>query len=138
MLMTAVEAEVAAYIEAQQHEVDGKGRRLVVRNGQARQRTLVSGVGPLRSGRAPSTTVASMNKAASSVLRPRSCRPTCGRTKSVEELIPWLYLKGISTGDFSEALAALLGPDAPACRPRRWCVSRKSGDATTRLGRSAI
>ena len=48
MLMTAVEAEVAAYIEAQQHEVDEQGRRLVVRNGQARQRTLVSGVGPIK------------------------------------------------------------------------------------------
>ena len=35
------------------------------------------------------------------------------RAKSIEELLPWLYLKGISTGDFSEALAALLGPDAP-------------------------
>jgi hypothetical protein len=34
------------------------------------------------------------------------------KSKSVEELLPWLYLKGISTGDFSEALAALLGPDA--------------------------
>ena len=35
------------------------------------------------------------------------------RAKSIEELLPWLYLKGISTGDFSDALAALLGPDAP-------------------------
>ena len=35
------------------------------------------------------------------------------RAKSIEELLPWLYLKGISTGDFSEALATLLGPDAP-------------------------
>jgi len=40
--------------------------------------------------------------------------PYLRRTKSLEELIPWLYLKGISTGDFSEALAALLGPDAPS------------------------
>ncbi len=39
--------------------------------------------------------------------------PYLRRTKSVEELIPWLYLKGISTGDFSEALESLLGPDAP-------------------------
>ena len=39
--------------------------------------------------------------------------PYLRKTKSVEELIPWLYLKGISTGDFSEALAALLGPEAP-------------------------
>ncbi len=38
--------------------------------------------------------------------------PYLRKTKSVEELLPWLYLKGISTGDFSEALAALLGPDA--------------------------
>ena len=39
--------------------------------------------------------------------------PYLRKTKSIEELIPWLYLKGVSTGDFSEALAALLGPDAP-------------------------
>ncbi|MBE7455137.1 MAG: IS256 family transposase [Planctomycetia bacterium] len=39
--------------------------------------------------------------------------PYLRRTRSIEELIPWLYLKGISTGDFSEALMALLGPDAP-------------------------
>ena len=39
--------------------------------------------------------------------------PYLRRTKSLEELIPWLYLKGISTGDFAEALQALLGPDAP-------------------------
>ena len=39
--------------------------------------------------------------------------PYLRRAKSIKELLPWLYLKGISTGDFSEALAALLGPDAP-------------------------
>ena len=39
--------------------------------------------------------------------------PYLRRAKSIEELLPWLYLKGIPTGDFSEALAALLGPDAP-------------------------
>lgn len=39
--------------------------------------------------------------------------PYLRRTKSIEALIPWLYLKGISTGDFSEALMALLGPEAP-------------------------
>ena len=39
--------------------------------------------------------------------------PYLRRTRSIEELLPWLYLKGISTGDFGEALAALLGPEAP-------------------------
>ena len=52
-----------------------------------------------------------------SASRPRSCRPTRG-ARSLEVLIPILYLKGISTGDFEEALAALLGKDAPGCRPR--------------------
>ena len=42
-----------------------------------------------------------------------SCRPNLRRAKSIEELLPWLYLKGISTGDFCAALAALLGPEAP-------------------------
>ena len=54
-----------------------------------------------------------MAMAARSVLPRRSCRPILRRSKSLEELLPWLYLKGISTGAFPEALAALLGPDAP-------------------------
>src|SRR3954451_5068666 len=43
----------------------------------------------------------------------RCCRPTLRRTRNIEELLPWLYLKGVSTGQFDEALAALLGPKAP-------------------------
>ena len=113
MLMRAVEAEVAAYIETHQHEVDEKGRRLVVRNGPARQPTLVSGVGPIKI-RAPRVVDRRVDEQGrkfrfTSEILP----PYLRRTKSVEELIPWLYLKGISTGDFSEALKALLGADAP-------------------------
>ena len=113
MLMTAVEAEVAAYIDAHQQEVDERGRRLVVRNGQAQERTLVSGVGPLKI-RAPRVDDRRVDEQGrkfrfTSEILP----PYLRRTKSVEELIPWLYLKGISTGDFTEALEALLGPDAP-------------------------
>jgi len=44
--------------------------------------------------------------------RPALVPPYLRKAKSVEELLPWLYLKGISTGDFSEALAALPGPEA--------------------------
>ena len=113
MLMTAIEAEVAAYIEAHQHEVDEKGRRLVVRNGQARERTLVSGVGPINI-RAPRVDDRRVDEQGRKFrFTSKILPPYLRRTKSVEELIPWLYLKGISTGDFSEALAALLGPDAP-------------------------
>ena len=113
MLVKAVEAEVTAYIEAHQHEVDENGRRLVVRNGHARERTIVSGAGQLKI-QAPRvddrrTDERGQRFRFTSEILP----PYLRRTKSVEELIPWLYLKGISTGDFSEALEALLGPDAP-------------------------
>ena len=113
MLVKAVEAEVTAYIETHQHEVDQDGRRLVVRNGHARERTIVSGVGQLKiqAPRVDDRRVDEQGRRfrfTSQILPPYP-----RRTKSVEELIPWLYLKGISTGDFSEALEALLGPDAP-------------------------
>lgn len=113
MLLQAVEEEVAAYIEAHKQERDADGRRLVVRHGQARERTIVSGMGPLKI-RAPRVKDRRVDEQGrrfrfTSQILP----PYLRRTKSVEELIPWLYLKGISTGDFSEALAALLGPQAP-------------------------
>ena len=102
MLVKAVEAEVAAYIETHQHEVDENGRRLVVRNGHARERTLVSGVGQLKI-QAPRVDDRRVDERGqrfrfTSEILP----PYLRRTKSVEELIPWLYLKGISTGDFSD------------------------------------
>ena len=83
MLVKAVEAEVAAYIETHQHEVDENGRRLVVRNGHARERTLVSGVGQLKiQARRGSTIAESMSGANASVSLPRSCRPICGARKA--------------------------------------------------------
>ena len=107
--------------------VDEDGRRLVVRNGHARDRTLVSGAGQLKI-QAPRVDDRRVSGANASVSLPR-LPPYLRRTKSVEELIPWLYLKGISTGDFSEALEALLGPDAPGLSATRWCVSKTSGAA---------
>ena len=113
MLRRAIEAEVADYVEAHRQEVAEDGRRLVVRNGYARQRTIVTGVGTLQVS-APRVEDRRVDEQGrkfrfSSQILP----PYLRRTKSVEELIPWLYLKGISTGDFCEALAALVGPDAP-------------------------
>ena len=64
--------------------------------------------------------------------------------KSVEALLPWLYLKGISSGDFTEALAALLGPDAPGLtastigRRAVWWGIRSRKSATFRLGATSI
>jgi transposase-like protein len=113
LLVQAVEAEVQDYIEAHAAARDGAGRRLVVRNGHARARTILTGLGPLTL-QAPRVEDRRRDDAGrklrfTSAILP----PYLRKARSVEELIPWLYLKGISTGDFGEALAALLGEGAP-------------------------
>ena len=110
LLAQAIEAEVQEWLEQRTECRDERGRQLVVRNGYMKERTLLTGVGEVKvdqprvRDRRPSR---DREKFSSTILP-----PYLRKTKSVEELIPWLYLKGISTGDFSEALQALLGPDA--------------------------
>jgi putative transposase len=110
LLAQAIEAEVEDWIEQHADQRDAHGRRQVVRNGHLPERTILTGLGPIdveqprvhdrrRKGR--------QEKFSSQILP-----PYLRKTKSIEELLPWLYLKGISTGDFNEALQALLGPDA--------------------------
>ena len=111
MLAQAIEAEVASWIDEHAQLVDDRGRRQVVRNGHLPERSIQTGIGevevkqPRVQDRRPP---AQREKFTPSVLP-----PYLRRTKSLEELIPWLYLKGISTGDFSEALQAILGAEAP-------------------------
>ncbi len=113
MLLKAIETEAAAYIDAHHNAIDDQGRRLVVRNGYANERTVVSGVGTLKV-RAPRVNDRRVDEDGNKFrFTSEILPPYLRRTKSVEELIPWLYLKGISTGDFSDALKALLGPAAP-------------------------
>lgn len=111
MLMQAVEAEVADWIEAHAEVRDANGRRQVVRNGYAAERTIVTGVGPLevQAPRVHDRRSGPEREPFTSKILP----PYLRKTKNIEELIPWLYLKGISTGGFSEALQALVGPDCP-------------------------
>lgn len=108
----AIENEVAEYIARHAHLRDGEGRRLVVRNGHLPARTIQTGIGDMavRQPRVNDKRIDSSGRRVrfSSSILP----PYLRRTKSVEELIPWLYLKGVSTGDFTEALQALLGPQA--------------------------
>ena len=110
LLAQAIEAEVQEWLEQRTECRDERGRQQVVRNGYMKERTLLTGVGEVKvdqprvRDRRPSC---DREKFSSAILP-----PYLRKTKSVEELIPWLYLKGISTGDFSEALQALLGPDA--------------------------
>jgi transposase-like protein len=113
LLADAVEAEVAGYIEAHKTAQDGRGHRLVVRNGHKDERELQTGVGPVKV-RQPRVDDRRIDENGQRIRFTSSILPPyLRRTRSIEELIPWLYLKGISTGDFSEALMALLGPEAP-------------------------
>jgi len=110
MLATAVEAEVAEWIEGHAHLRDGNGHRQVVRNGYLPERNITTGVGhiPVRQPRVHDRRPEEEKEKFTSKILP----PYLRKTKSIEDLIPWLYLKGISTGAFPEALASLLGPDA--------------------------
>ena len=113
MLGEAIEAEAASYIAAHAHERDTDGHRLVVRNGYAPQRELQTGLGAL-AVKQPRVNDKRVDDAGNRFrFTSQILPPYLRKTKSIEELIPWLYLRGISTGDFSQALTALLGPDAP-------------------------
>lgn len=111
MLATAIEAEIQVHLAARIDLVDAQGHRLVVRNGHLPARTIQTPLGevPVRQPRVRDRRPGETRETFCSAILP----PYLRKTKSLEDLLPWLYLKGISTGDFSEALAALLGPDAP-------------------------
>ncbi len=109
LLARAMEAEVAEHVEKYRDLTDEEGRRLVVRNGHLPERELVTGIGPLKI-RQPRVDDRALerNERFSSQILPRYLR----RVPSVDNLIPILYLKGVSTGDMSQALESILGPRA--------------------------
>jgi len=107
MLMQAVEAEVEAYIEKHAEIRDEDGHRVVVRNGHLPERELVTGIGPV-----PIKQPRVRDKRPGEKFSSKILPPFMRRVPSIDALIPCLYLKGISTGDFGEALEAILGPQA--------------------------
>jgi len=107
LLEAAIESEVAEYVERCRHLKDEKGRRMVVKNGRARERTIVTGIGPI-SVRQQRVNDKREGSSFTSAILPRYMR----RVPSLDNLIPTLYLKGVSTGDFTEALEAILGENA--------------------------
>jgi transposase-like protein len=111
LLSQAIQTEVAAYLETRAELRDTAGRQLVVRNGYLPERTITTGIGPveIKQPRVRDRRPPAEREQFTSAILP----PYLRKTKSIEGLIPWLYLKGVSTGDFSEALTALLGADAP-------------------------
>lgn len=108
LLAQAIDAEVAAFLATHREERDESGRARLVRNGYLPARTIQTGIGDI-AVKAPRV----RDRAGSIRFTSSILPPYLRRTRTIEELLPWLYLRGISTGDFGEALAALLGKDAP-------------------------
>ena len=111
LLAQAVEAEVAALLAGHADKRAEDGRQRLVRHGHLPEREIVTGIGPVmvRCPRVRDRVGEGAERIRfSSTILP----PYARRTKSLEVLIPILYLKGVSTGDFEEALIALLGQDA--------------------------
>lgn len=112
LLATAVQAEVAEFLAAHADVLDDEGRQRLVRHGSLPGREVMTGIGKV-AVQVPRVRDRGADKDGSRIrFRSSLIPPYLRKSKSVEELLPWLYLKGISTGDFSEALGALLGPDA--------------------------
>ena len=112
LLQSAIEQEVAAYIEAHQTVRDERNHRLVVRNGRLPGRELQTGLGPLQVVQ-PRVQDRRPGQRFTSQLLP----PYLRRVPSLDALIPALYLHGVSTGDLAEALSAILGPQAVGLSP---------------------
>jgi putative transposase len=113
LLAEALEAEIDSFLCQYRDLRDDQGRKRVVRNGHLPERSIQTGIGPVKvkvpRARDRQTDSQSEPIRFKSSLLP----PYLRKTRSMEELIPWLYLKGISTNDFTEALAALVGKDSP-------------------------
>lgn len=107
MLQKAIENEVAADLERHADQLDLKGHRLVVRNGRLPQRPIMTAVGPVEIHQPRVHDQRADHKFVSQFLP-----PYLRRTPSLDALVPALYLRGISSGDFTEALSAILGPNA--------------------------
>ena len=108
IIAPAVEAELNEFLSQYQGLRDESGHQAVVRNGYLPARTITTGLGEV------DVQVPKVRDRTKSGIKFNSLLipPYLKRSRSVEEVLPWLYLKGISTGDFGEALAALLGPEA--------------------------
>ncbi len=109
LLAAAVRTEAAEFLAQHDELVDTQGRRALVRNGYQPSREILTGIGPI------AVKVPKVRDRSGQGVRFRSSLvpPYVRKSKSLEAALPWLYLKGISTGDMQDALAALLGSHAP-------------------------
>jgi hypothetical protein len=134
LLTQAVEAEVAEFLARHADLRTETGQQCVVRHGHLPEREIMTGIGPvaIRQPRVRDREAAEGERIWYS---PSIVPPYARRSKSLEVLIPVLYLKGISTGDCEEALAALVGKDAPGLsgmeQRSRWTESSRLNRAAS-------
>jgi transposase-like protein len=114
MLVAALETEVAAYLEAHRDERDADGHAVVVRNGKGRSRKITVGAGTIPVSAPRVNDRRTDQDGERHRFTSRILPPYMRRSPKVAEVLPVLYLRGLSTGDFREALATM----PPACRPR--------------------
>jgi len=107
MIAGALELEVEEYLSRVRHLRDDRGYAVAVRNGKAQERTVLLGAGSIKM-RAPRVHDRRPGQRFTSNILP----PYMRRSRRLEEVLPILYLRGLSTGDFSAGLEALLGPKA--------------------------
>ncbi len=108
LIAQAVEAELQVLLQQHADQVLPDGRQAVVRNGHLPERTVQTGIGDV-----PVKVPKVRDRSGSGVkFNSTLLPPYLKRAKSIDELLPWLYLKGVSTGDYQEALSALLGENA--------------------------
>jgi len=138
LIAQAVRAEFAEFLALHAEQRDSQGRAAVVRNGHLPQREVLTGVGPVavRVPKARSRTDKPV------IFRSSLVPPYVRKAKSLEAALPWLYLRGISTGAMAEALSVLVGQEARGlsapvvsrlklkwqAEHRRWCTRRLDGD----------
>jgi putative transposase len=106
-LQKAIEDEVADYLNAHRQCLDDGGRRMVVRNGHKPPRTILSGLGPIEVKQPRVDDRRVDENGVRFRFTSKILPPYLRKTQSIEDLIPWLYLKGISTGEMSDALIHL-------------------------------
>jgi len=107
-IQQAIEAELAELLAQYGEQVDDQGRRAVVRNGYLPEREILTGVGPV-----PVKVPKVRSRTGEPVVfRSSLVPPYVRKARRVEAALPWLYLKGIATGQMQEALEVLVGPEA--------------------------
>ncbi len=131
LLVVTLLAERRAYLDAHAEVVDDAGRRMVVGNGYARPRAVMTGAGMVEV-KAPRVDDRRDDEKFSSVVLPAYMR----RSPKVTEVLPLLYLRGLSTGDFGPAVRA--SAPRPACRPPRSAGSPRYGKPSSRSGTPGI